>query len=115
PLVVRAGAGSVRDSLSVLDQLLAGAGPEGLSYERAVALLGMTDGVLLDETVDALADRDGASACAVVDTGVSAAADPRRFATDLLERLRDLIVLAAVPDAPDRGLLESHSADQLER
>ncbi|WP_131745033.1 DNA polymerase III subunit gamma and tau [Frankia sp. Cppng1_Ct_nod] len=115
PLVVRAGAGSVRDSLSVLDQLLAGAGPDGLGYERAVALLGMTDGVLLDEAVDALAAHDGATAFTVVDKVVSSGHDPRRFAMDLLERLRDLIVLAAVPDAPEKGLLETYSVDQIER
>ncbi len=115
PLVVRAGAGSVRDSLSVLDQLLAGAGPDGLRYDRAVALLGMTDGVLLDEAVDALAARDGATAFTVIDRVISSGHDPRRFAMDLLERLRDLIVLAAVPDAPDKGLLETYSVDQLER
>ncbi|WP_018639035.1 DNA polymerase III subunit gamma and tau [Parafrankia elaeagni] len=115
PLVVRAGAGSVRDSLSVLDQLLAGAGEGGLSYERAVALLGMTDGILLDETVDALAERDGAALFTVVDRVVSSGHDPRRFATDLLDRLRDLIVVAAVPDAAERGLLESFSSDQVDR
>ncbi|WP_250285717.1 DNA polymerase III subunit gamma and tau, partial [Frankia sp. CiP1_Cm_nod2] len=115
PLVVRAGAGSVRDSLSVLDQLLAGAGPDGLGYDRAAALLGLTDGVLLDEAVDALAARDGSTAFTVIDKVVSSGHDPRRFAMDLLERLRDLIVLAAVPDAPAKGLLESYSADQLER
>ncbi|MCK9894780.1 DNA polymerase III subunit gamma and tau [Frankia sp. AgB32] len=115
PLVVRAGAGSVRDSLSVLDQLIAGADDDGLSYERAVALLGMTDGVLLDETVDALTRHDGAALFTVVDKVVSAGHDPRRFATDLLDRFRDLIVLAAVPDAADRGLLESFSPDQIDR
>ncbi|MCK9926682.1 DNA polymerase III subunit gamma and tau [Frankia sp. Mgl5] len=115
PLVVRAGAGSVRDSLSVLDQLLAGAGDGGLSYERAVALLGMTDGILLDETVDALAERDGAALFTVVDSVVSSGHDPRRFATDLLDRLRDLIVVAAVPDAVERGLLEAFSTDQVDR
>ncbi|WP_322759149.1 DNA polymerase III subunit gamma and tau [Frankia sp. Cr2] len=115
PLVVRAGAGSVRDSLSVLDQLLAGAGPDGLGYDRAVALLGMTDGVLLDEAVDALAARDGATSFTVVDKVVSSGHDPRRFAMDLLERLRDLIVFSAVPDAPAKGLLENYSLDQIER
>ncbi len=115
PLVVRAGAGSVRDSLSVLDQLIAGADDAGLSYERAVALLGMTDGVLLDETVDALTRHDGAGLFTVVDKAVSAGHDPRRFATDLLDRFRDLIVLAAVPDAADRGLLETFSPDQIDR
>jgi DNA polymerase III subunit gamma/tau len=115
PLVARAGAGSVRDSMSVLDQLLAGAGPEGLGYERAVALLGMTDGVLLDETVDALANHDGATLFTVVDKVVSSGHDPRRFATDLLERLRDLILFEAVPDAVERGILENYSPDQTDR
>lgn len=115
PLVVRAGAGSVRDSLSVLDQLLAGAGPEGLRYERAVALLGMTDGVLLDEAVDALAARDGATLFTVVDKVVGSGHDPRRFTADLLERLRDLILINAVPDAVERGLLDAFSSDQIDR
>ena len=115
PLVVRAGAGSVRDALSVLDQLLAGADTDGLTYDRAAALLGVTDGVLLDQVTDALATRDGAAAFTIVDKVVSSGHDPRRFATDLLDRLRDLIVLAAVPDAPDRGLLTAYSDDQLER
>ncbi|OHV44910.1 DNA polymerase III subunit gamma and tau [Pseudofrankia sp. BMG5.36] len=115
PLVVRAGAGSVRDSLSVLDQLLAGAGPEGLRYDRAVALLGMTDGVLLDETVDALAVRDGATLFTVVDKVVGSGHDPRRFTADLLERLRDLILINAVPDAVERGLLDAFSSDQIDR
>ncbi|WP_045877103.1 DNA polymerase III subunit gamma and tau [Pseudofrankia sp. DC12] len=115
PLVVRAGAGSVRDSLSVLDQLLAGAGSDGLRYDRAVALLGMTDGVLLDETVDALAARDGATLFTVVEKVVGSGHDPRRFTADLLDRLRDLIMIKAVPDAAERGLLDAFSADQIER
>ncbi|MBL7623614.1 DNA polymerase III subunit gamma and tau, partial [Frankia sp. AgB1.8] len=115
PLVVRAGAGSVRDSLSVLDQLLAGAGSDGLRYDRAVALLGMTDGVLLDETVDALAARDGATLFTVVDKVVGSGHDPRRFTADLLDRMRDLIMIKAVPDAVERGLLDAFSADQIER
>ena len=106
PLVVRAGAGSVRDSLSVLDQLMAGAGRAGLTYDRAIALLGYTDDALLDEVVDAFAAGDGAAVFRGVDKVVEAGQDPRRFAEDLLDRLRDLIVLAAVPDAgghrPDR-------------
>jgi DNA polymerase-3 subunit gamma/tau len=114
-LVVRAGAGSVRDSLSVLDQLLAGAGPEGLVYERAAALLGITDGVLLDDAVDALGARDGSALFGVVERVVGSGHDPRRFAADLLERLRDLVVLDAVPDAPSRGLLPLHAPDQIER
>jgi DNA polymerase III subunit gamma/tau len=114
PLVVRAGAGSVRDSLSVLDQLLAGAGPEGLTYERTVALLGYTDDSLLDEMVDALAAGDGAAAFGTVDRVVQGGYDPRRFAADLLDRLRDLIILGAVPGAGQTGLLDA-PADRLEK
>ncbi len=113
PLVVRAGAGSVRDSLSVLDQLLAGADEEGLTYERTVALLGYTDDSLLDEMVDALASGDGAAAFGTVDRVVQGGHDPRRFAADLLDRLRDLIILAAVPGAGQTGLLDA-PADRLE-
>jgi DNA polymerase-3 subunit gamma/tau len=114
PLVVRAGAGSARDSLSVLDQLLAGAGPEGLTYERTVALLGYTDDSLLDEMVDALAAGDGAAAFGTVDRVVQGGHDPRRFAADLLDRLRDLIILGAVPGAGQTGLLDA-PADRLEK
>ncbi|MGY2127048.1 DNA polymerase III subunit gamma and tau [Blastococcus sp. SYSU DS0617] len=109
PLVVRAGGGSVRDSLSILDQLLAGAGPEGVTYKTAVGLLGVTDDALLDETIDALAAHDAAGVFRAVDRVVEAGHDPRRFATDLLDRLRDLIVLDAVPDAGGNGLLDSPS------
>ncbi|MEV4658897.1 DNA polymerase III subunit gamma and tau [Micromonospora sp. NPDC049301] len=114
PLVVRAGAGSMRDSLSVLDQLIAGAGPEGVSYARAVALLGVTDAALIDEMCDALAAGDGAAAYATVDRVAEAGHDLRRFASDLLERLRDLIVLQQVPDAAAKGLIDG-PADQIER
>src|SRR5690606_9805234 len=114
PLVVRAGGGSVRDTLSVLDQLIAGAGPEGVTYARAVALLGATDSALLDEMCDALAAGDGAAAFVTVDRVVEAGYDPRRFAADLLERLRDLIVLQRIPDAAEKGLIDA-PADQLER
>jgi DNA polymerase-3 subunit gamma/tau len=114
PLVVRAGAGSARDSLSVLDQLIAGAGPDGVSYARAVALLGVTDVALIDEMCDALDAGDGAAAYATVDRVAEAGHDPRRFASDLLERLRDLIVLQQVPDAAAKGLLDAPD-DQLER
>jgi DNA polymerase-3 subunit gamma/tau len=106
PLVVRAGAGSVRDSLSVLDQLLAGSDESGLSYERAVALLGFTDASLLDEIADAFAAADGAAVFRVVNRVIEGGHEPRRFAADLLDRLRDLIVLAAVPDAATSGLLD---------
>ncbi|MFJ8691007.1 DNA polymerase III subunit gamma and tau [Micromonospora wenchangensis] len=114
PLVVRAGGGSARDSLSVLDQLIAGAGPEGVSYPRAAALLGVTDSALIDEMCDALAAGDGAAAYATVDRVAEAGHDPRRFASDLLERLRDLIVLQQVPDAAGKGLIDG-PADQIER
>ncbi|SEP21837.1 DNA polymerase III subunit gamma and tau [Trujillonella endophytica] len=106
PLVVRAGGGSVRDSLSILDQLLAGAGPEGVTYASALGLLGVTDDALLDETIDALAASDAPGVFRAVDRVVEAGHDPRRFATDLLDRLRDLIVLDAVPDAGGNGLLD---------
>ncbi len=114
PLVVRAGGGSVRDSLSVLDQLIAGAGPDGIGYAQAVALLGVTDAALLEDVCAALAAGDGAAAFATVDRVIEAGHDPRRFAADLLERLRDLLVLQQVPDAVDKGLLDV-PADQLER
>ncbi|MFI5490146.1 DNA polymerase III subunit gamma and tau [Micromonospora echinaurantiaca] len=114
PLVVRAGGGSMRDSLSVLDQLIAGAGPEGISYSRAAALLGVTDSALIDEMCDALAAGDGAAAYATVDRVAEAGHDLRRFASDLLERLRDLIVLQQVPDAAAKGLIDG-PADQIER
>jgi DNA polymerase-3 subunit gamma/tau len=121
PLVVRAGGGSARDSLSILDQLLAGAGPDGVTYARAVALLGVTDGALLDDMVDALAAGDAAAVYGTVDRIVEAGHDPRRFAGDLLERFRDLIVLDAVPDAAARGLIDvpqdqlTHMTDQAMR
>jgi DNA polymerase-3 subunit gamma/tau len=114
PVVVRAGGGSARDSLSVLDQLLAGAGPEGVTYADAVALLGVTDSTLLDDMVDALAAGDAASVYDTVDRVVEAGHDPRRFAADLLDRFRDLIVLDAVPDAAERGLIDD-AADTLQR
>jgi DNA polymerase-3 subunit gamma/tau len=106
PLVARAGAGSVRDSLSVLDQLLAGSDGSGLRYDRAVALLGYTDASLLDEIVDAFAAADGAAVFEVVNRVIEGGHEPRRFAADLLDRFRDLIVLAAVPDAAETGLLD---------
>ena len=113
-LVVRAGAGSVRDAQSVLDQLVAGAGEEGVTYKHAVALLGYTDASLLDDVVDAFAAHDGGAVLEIVDRVVEAGFEPRRFAEDLLERLRDLIVLDAVPDAGEKGLLDVPS-DVLER
>jgi len=113
-LVVRAGRGSVRDSLSVLDQLLAGSGPEGVTYAGAAALLGYTDASLLDDTVEAFAAGDGAAVFHIVDRVVEGGHDPRRFAEDLLERLRDLVIIDAVPDAAG-SILGEHPADELER
>ncbi|GID31411.1 DNA polymerase III subunit gamma and tau [Paractinoplanes brasiliensis] len=113
PLVVRAGGGSARDTLSVLDQLIAGAGPDGVSYARAIALLGVTDVTLIDEMCDAIAAGDGAAAYSTIDRVAEAGHDPRRFASDLLERFRDLIVLQQVPDAVAKGLIDG-PADQLE-
>ncbi|MBE7324045.1 DNA polymerase III subunit gamma and tau [Nocardioides sp. Y6] len=114
PLVVRAGAGSARDTLSVLDQLIGGAGPEGVTHQLAVALLGFTPDTLLDDIVDAFAASDGQSVFGVVDRVIESGQDPRRFAEDLLRRLRDLVIVAAVPDAPATGLIDV-SQDQGER
>jgi DNA polymerase III subunit gamma/tau len=114
PLVLRAGGGSARDTLSVLDQLIAGAGPEGVTYERAVALLGVTDVALIDDMVDALAAGDRAAVFETVDRLVEAGHDPRRFAADLLQRLRDLVLLQSVPEAAERGLVEA-AADEIAR
>jgi DNA polymerase-3 subunit gamma/tau len=114
PVVIRAGAGSVRDSLSVLDQLIAGADDDGLRYDRAIALLGYTDDALLDETAEAFAAGDGGLVFRAIDHVVEGGHDPRRFALDLLDRLRDLIVLAAVPDASAADLLEVPE-DRLDR
>ncbi|MFI9552245.1 DNA polymerase III subunit gamma and tau [Nonomuraea endophytica] len=114
PLVVRAGAGSARDSLSILDQLLAGAEDDGITYAKAVSLLGYTDGDLLDEVVAAFAERDGAKVFGAVNRVIEGGHDPRRFAADLLERFRDLVILANVPEAASSGLLD-RPADELER
>ncbi|MEJ2852797.1 MULTISPECIES: DNA polymerase III subunit gamma and tau [unclassified Saccharothrix] len=105
PLVIRAGGGSARDTQSVMDQLLSGAGPEGVKYDRAIALLGVTDVALIDDVVDGLAAEDGAKVFGTIDRLVDAGHDPRRFASDLLDRLRDLVLLHAVPDAGERGLV----------
>ncbi|MFD5266924.1 DNA polymerase III subunit gamma and tau [Streptomyces sp. NPDC058335] len=114
PLVVRSGAGSVRDSMSVMDQLLAGAGEAGVTYAMATSLLGYTDGSLLDSVVESFATGDGAAAFEVVDRIIEGGNDPRRFVADLLERLRDLVILAAVPDAAEKGLIDAPS-DVIER
>ncbi|WP_433890545.1 DNA polymerase III subunit gamma and tau [Streptomyces sp. CA-111067] len=107
PLVVRAGAGSVRDSMSVMDQLLAGAAEDGVTYAMATALLGYTDAALLDDVVDGFAAGDGAAVFGIVERVIEGGHDPRRFVADLLERLRDLVILAAVPDAVDTGLIDA--------
>jgi DNA polymerase III subunit gamma/tau len=114
PLVVRAGGGSVRDSLSVLDQLLGGADKSGVSYRQAAALLGYTPDSLLDEFVDAFAAGDAGGVFACVDKVIEVGQDPRRFAEDLLRRLRDLVIVAAVPDALTTGLVDV-APDQAER
>ncbi len=114
PLIVRAGAGSARDTLSVLDQLLGGAGDDGVTHTLASGLLGYTPDTLLDEVVDAFAAGDGAAVFGVVDKVIETGQDPRRFTEDLLRRLRDLVIVAAVPDAPATGLIDV-SQDQGER
>ncbi|CAI9402061.1 DNA polymerase III subunit gamma and tau [Aestuariimicrobium sp. T2.26MG-19.2B] len=114
PLVVRAGAGSVRDSLSVLDQLLGGAGEGGVSYDQAASLLGFTPDTLLDEIMDAFAAGDAKGVFATIDKVIEVGQDPRRFAEDLLRRLRDLVIVAAVPDAMSSGLIDV-AGDQADR
>ena len=114
PLVVRAGGGSARDTLSVLDQLMGGAGPGGVTHQLASGLLGYTPDSLLDEVVDAFAASDGAAVFGVVDKVIETGQDPRRFTEDLLRRLRDLVIVAAVPGATASGLIDC-SEDQGER
>ena len=114
PLVVRASGGSVRDALSVLGQLLAGAGKDGVTYEIAVQLLGFTDGALLDDAVDAIAARDLGALFKTIDRLIESGHDPRRFAQDLLERLRDLVIADAV-DESLKMILRNYPDDQLER
>jgi DNA polymerase-3 subunit gamma/tau len=114
PLVVRAGGGSARDTLSVLDQLIGGAGPEGVTHELASGLLGYTPDALLDEVVDAFAAADGSAVFGVVDKVIETGQDPRHFTEDLLRRLRDLVIVAAVPGATASGLIDV-SEDQGER
>lgn len=115
PLVVRASGGSVRDALSVLGQLLAGAGKDGVSYDIAVQLLGFTDGALLDDAMDAIAARDGATLFQTVDRVIESGHDPRRFTQDLLERLRDLMIVDALQATNANSILRELPDDQLER
>ena len=115
PLVVRASGGSVRDALSILGQLLAGAGVEGVSYEIAIQLLGFTDSALLDDAVEALAARDGATLFKTVDRVIESGHDPRRFASDFLERLRDLMIVDALAATSANSILRDIPEDQLER
>jgi DNA polymerase-3 subunit gamma/tau len=114
PLVVRASGGSVRDALSVLGQLLAGAGKDGVTYEIAVQLLGYTDGALLDDAIDAIGARDTATLFKTIDLLVESGHDPRRFAFDLLERLRDLVIVDALSDQA-ATVLRGYPQDQLTR
>lgn len=114
PLVVRAGGGSVRDSLSVLDQLLGGAGENGVTYAQATGLLGFTPDSLLDETVDAISAGDASGVFAAVEKVMDVGQDPRRFAEDLLRRFRDLLIVSSVPEALSNGLI-AVSDDQAER
>ncbi|MTA06260.1 MAG: DNA polymerase III subunit gamma and tau, partial [Actinobacteria bacterium] len=115
PLVVRASGGSVRDALSVLGQLLAGAGKDGVSYEIAIQLLGFTDGALLDDAMNAIAARDGATVFKTVDRVIESGHDPRRFTQDLLERLRDLMIVDALDATNANSILRELPDDQLER
>jgi DNA polymerase-3 subunit gamma/tau len=115
PLVVRASGGSVRDALSVLGQLLAGAGKDGVSYEIAIQLLGFTDGALLDDAIDAIAARDGATLFKTIDRVIESGHDPRRFTSDMLERIRDLMIVDALKDSTANSILRDMPDDQMER
>jgi DNA polymerase-3 subunit gamma/tau len=115
PLVVRASGGSVRDALSVLGQLLAGAGKDGVSYEIAIQLLGFTDGALLDDAIDAIAAHDGATLFKTIDRVIESGHDPRRFTSDLLERIRDLMIVDALKDSTVNSILRDMPDDQMER
>ena len=114
PLIVRAGAGSARDTLSVLDQLIGGADADGVTYALTASLLGFTPDTLLDEVVDAFAAQDASAVFGVVDKVIETGQDPRRFTEDLLQRLRDLLIISAVPDASASGLIDVPE-DQAER
>jgi DNA polymerase-3 subunit gamma/tau len=115
PLVVRASGGSVRDALSVLGQLLAGAGKDGVSYEIAIQLLGFTDGALLDDAIDAIAAHDGATLFKTIDRVIESGHDPRRFTSDMLERIRDLMIVDALKDLGSNAILRDIPDDQMER
>ncbi|WP_290598507.1 DNA polymerase III subunit gamma and tau [Lawsonella sp.] len=114
PLVIRAGGGSPRDALSVLDQLMAGSGEDGITYQSALALLGATDVALIDDAVNALAAADRSGMFGTIERVIAAGHDPRRFTSDLLDRFRDLIMLQSVKDAADTGLVDAPD-DQMER
>jgi DNA polymerase-3 subunit gamma/tau len=114
PLVVRAGGGSVRDTLSVLDQLIGGAGPDGVTYAGATGLLGYTPESMLDEVVEAFAVGDAGTVFGVVDRVIETGQDPRRFGEDLLRRLRDLVIVSAVPGAVAKGIVDA-PADHADR
>ena len=115
PLVVRASGGSVRDALSVLGQLLAGAGDDGVSYDIAIQLLGFTDGALLDDAIDAIAAHDGATLFKTIDRVIESGHDPRRFTSDMLERIRDLMIVDALKDLSANSILRDLPDDQMER
>ena len=115
PLVVRASGGSVRDALSVLGQLLAGAGSDGVSYDIAIQLLGFTDGALLDDAIDAIAAHDGATLFKTIDRVIESGHDPRRFTSDMLERIRDLMIVDALKDSASNAILRDVPDDQMER
>jgi DNA polymerase-3 subunit gamma/tau len=115
PLVVRASGGSVRDALSVLGQLLAGAGKDGVSYEIAIQLLGFTDRALLDDAIDAIAAHDGATLFKTIDRVIESGHDPRRFTSDMLERIRDLMIVDALKDSTANSILRDLPDDQMER
>jgi len=113
PLVVRASGGSVRDSLSLLDQLIAGSDTKEIAYDRAVNLLGFTHDQLMSEVIDAFAELDAAKAFSAVDKVIQAGQDARRFLEDLLERLRDLMLVSSLGDGA-RAILRGLGPEQFD-
>ena len=113
-LAMRAGGGSVRDTLSVLDQLMVGAVDGSIAYDSAVALLGFTPDALIGEAVDAVADKNGEALYGVIQKVVVGGFDPRRFVEDLLARVRDLLVLTLGGERAESVLSDDAAAENMD-
>lgn len=114
PLVIRAGGGSVRDTLSLLDQIIAGSENGKVSRDRTNNLLGYTPSELLDESLDAVGRGDSSTAFSVIDRVVQTGSDPRRFVEDVLERYRDLVIVDATGEGA-QAVLRGIPADEVDR